>query len=186
MESRYKKQEQKEEFAIVLDVILQNQHSFKETEVAQSIGKTNYTLLELVPKPGVELRTGDEVYIGEGKRDEIKFIKRAIKPENLTASAKSELEFTLMDIIDEKEETFVSFFNNAGPITIRKHSLELITGIGKKHLRELLDERDTKPFESFKDMSQRCSFLHNPQKVIAERIKKELDAPEGIKLFVKK
>lgn len=187
MENRNKKpMEPKEDYAIILDVSLQNQHSFKESEVAQSIGKNNFTLLELVPKPGVQLKPGDEVYIGDGKREEIKFIKKSIRPNNLTGGAKSELGFALLDIIDEREAEFVNFFNNSGPITIRKHSLELIPGIGQKHLRNLLEIRETKPFTSFKDIKEKCPFINDPQKVIAERILKEMELQEGIKLFVRK
>ena len=181
-----KQQSIKEEYAIVLDVVLDNQKSFKDDEVAQALGTNGYTLLELVPKQGVILKSGEKLYIGEGKRDEVQFIKRALKPKDLSGSASSELKYALMDIIDEKEDQYVNFFNTAGPITIRKHSLELIPGIGKKHLTELLDERDEKPFESFKDIKERCPFLSEPQSSIAQRIIKELEGDEDFRLFTKK
>lgn len=176
----------KEEYAIVLDVVLDNQQSFKDDEIAQAIGTSSFTLLELVPKQGVLLKNGDKVYIGEGKREEIQYIKKTLKVEDISGSAHSELKFTLMDLIDEKEEQFVTFFNRAGPITIRKHSLELIPGIGKKHLKDLLEERDEGDFTSFANLKERCTFLGEPQKAIAERIIKELEGEEDFRLFTKK
>lgn len=174
----------REEYAIVLDVYSPSQ--FSDEVNVQAIGTSQFTLLELAPKQGVELKLGDKTYIGEGKRDEIQFIKRAIWPDKLSNDAKAELEFVLMDIVIEKEEQFVNFFNTAQAITIRKHSFELIPGIGKKHLRELLDERDEKSFESFKDIEKRCSFLGNPAKAIVQRIIQEMNNQEDFKLFVRK
>ena len=174
----------KEEYAIVLDVFQPS--NFKDETVVQAIGQTLFTLLELAPKPGVQLKIGDKVYIGDGKRDEIQFIKRAIWPDKLTIDAKDELSYVLVELVEDREEEFVKFFNNAGGITIRKHALELIPGIGKKYLKDLLNQRDEKFFESFEDIAQRCSFLSNPQKAISERILQEMNDQEDFKLFVRK
>lgn len=176
----------KEEYAIVLDVVLENQQSFKSSEIVQALGTENFTLLELVPKQGVILKPADKVYIGDGKREEIQYIKRSLFLDKLTSAAKSELTFTLMELVKEKEEAFVNFVNNAGPVTIRKHSLELIPGIGKKHLAELLEKRDEKKFESFDDIKERCHFLAEPEKAFAERIEKEIEGNDEVRLFVKR
>lgn len=186
MEQNRREEGSKEEYAIVLDVVLSNQNSFKESEVALALGTNNYTLLELVPKTGVILKTGQKVYIGDGKRDEIQYIKKSIRGDKLSASAKSELIFALIDVINDKEEEFVKFFNNAGPITIRKHSLELVSGIGKKHLTELLEERYVKPFDSFADIKERCPYLSDPAKAIANRIIDELEDKDDFKFFTRK
>lgn len=178
------RQQPKEEYAVILDVVLDNQKSFKDDEVAQAVGTNKYTLLELIPKQGVILQSGTTVYIGEGKREEIQYIKRSLKPKDLSGSANSELKYALIDIINQKEDEIVQFFNTAGPITIRKHSLELIPGMGKKHLREFLDQRDEKEFDSFDDIKQRCPFLGDPQNAVAQRIIKELEGEEDFKLFI--
>lgn len=182
--SKQQKPQIKEEFAVVLDIIT-NPGKYSDSLSIQAIGTTTFTLLELVPKPGVEIKNGASLYIGDGKREEIQFIKKALKIEELTPSAKAELEFIIQDIINQREKEFINFLNNTGPITIRKHSLELIPGIGKKHLNELLDER-FKPFESFEDLKKRCGFFSDPQKAISHRIIKELEDPEEFKLFTRK
>lgn len=180
------KTQQKEEYAIILDVVMDNQNSFSDNEIAQAIGTTNYTLLELVPKQGVILKAGQKVYLGEGKREEIQYIKKALNVSKLTSAAKDELEFAVDEIVREKEDEFVNFFNRAGPITIRKHSLELIAGIGKKYLSDLIWERDKKPFTSFEDIKERCSFLQNPVQAVAKRLMDEINEKDDFKFFTRK
>ena len=167
-------QKDKDEFAVDLDIINQ-ENDYRNSTMIQAIGTKTYSLLELVPKSDAEIKIGDKVYIGDGKRDEIQYIKRALYPDKLSNSAKSELIFTIMDIIDDREKEYINFLNNSGPITIRKHALELIPGVGKKHLKDLIETREDKPFEDFKDVKSRVSFLSEPQKAFATRIIDEID-----------
>ncbi len=173
----------KEEFVIVLDVVLDNTSSFKSNEKIQALGYNTYSLLELVTKPGVSVKTGQKLYVGDGKRDEVQYIKRILPYDLLTASASSELSYVVEDIIEEKEEMFVNFFNTAGPISLRRHSLELIPGVGKKNLQIIFDERSKKPFESYKDISERLSFLSDPIKSITQRIMNEIKGETEHRFF---
>jgi len=174
----------KDEYAVVLDIIVESGKSFKDKEFIQAIGTKYFTLLELVPKEGVSIIPSQKVYIGDGKRDEILYIKRALPINKLSGSSKSELLYAIEEIVKERESEFVDFFNKAGPVTIRKHSLESIPGIGKKHLQELLESREDKPFESFDDIKERCDFLPNPSNAIAQRIKTEMEGEAERNLFV--
>ncbi|MFH1520720.1 MAG: DUF655 domain-containing protein, partial [Candidatus Micrarchaeota archaeon] len=114
----------KEEYAIVLDFLPNGYHfdkrpSHKKTPIAQAIGKTRFVLLELVPKKGVALRPNQEVYIGEGKRDEVHHIIGKLSIQKLTETAKSELEYVIKDLVQKNKESFVEFFNKAQPLTTR-------------------------------------------------------------------
>ena len=62
----------KEEHAIILEY-LPNGYPLegRTMPIAQAIGKKELTLLELVPRRGVTLEIGEEVYIGEGMRDKV-------------------------------------------------------------------------------------------------------------------
>ena len=55
------------------------------------------------------------------------------------------------------------------------HSLELIPGIGKKYMWDIIKAREEKPFESFKDISERLPTLADPAGMIVNRVKQELD-----------
>jgi len=73
---------EKEEQAIVLEY-LPNGYPLegKMMPLAQVIGESNLTLLELVPRKGVSLETGERVYIGEGKREKVYYILGKLKRE---------------------------------------------------------------------------------------------------------
>lgn len=183
------KPEIKEEYAIVLD-FLPNGYPFDsrpmhmKTPVAQAIGKDHFILLELVPKKGQFLQPYQEVYMGGGKREEIHHIVGKIPLDKLTQTAIMELEVVIKDIVIKNQSKFVSFFNSAGPINTRRHQLELLPGIGKKHMWEILEKRKEKPFENFDDIKLRVKLMPNPETTIIKRIMSELEEQDRYKLFV--
>ncbi|MFA4886901.1 MAG: DUF655 domain-containing protein [Candidatus Nanoarchaeia archaeon] len=180
----------KEEHAIVLDFLshgypFDKRPSHKKTPIAQALGKTTLVLLELVPKKDIFLQPYEEVYIGEGKRDKIHHILGRIVPSKLTETARKELEFVLDDLIMKHPAEFIGFINNAGPINMRRHQLELLPGIGKKHMLEILERREEGPFKDFNDLKERVKQLPDPEKIIVRRILLELEGNEKYYLFVK-
>ncbi len=175
---------EKEEYAIILDY-LPNGYPLdrKMMPIAQAIGKTNLTLLELVPRRGVELEIGEEAYIGEGKRDKIYYILGKLNREKLTESAKAQLEEFIEKIVKERETEFVQFFNKAEAINKRLHQIEFLPSFGKKHMQEIIKQREEKEFESFEEMKQRIPNLPDPEKAIEKRIFIELTTLERTNLF---
>jgi putative nucleotide binding protein len=180
----------KEEHAIVLDFL---KHGYPEDSrplhqkeaIVQALGKDHFTLFELVPKPDLEFKSQDEVYVGEGERDQISWIKGILPFDKLTQTAKSELKFVIEAAVTKNEEKFVNFFNYSGPISLRAHTLELLPGIGKRHAKELLEEREVRPFVSFEDITARVSSVSNPKKLVIGRILDELEEKDRFKLFVR-
>lgn len=177
---------EKEEYAIVLDY-LPNGYPLerKMMPLAQAIGTNNLTLLELVPRRGISLEIGEKVYIGEGKREKIYYILGRLGKEKITESAKSQLQEFIGNIVKEKEKQFVEFFNKSEAINKRMHQIELLPGFGKKHMREILDKREEKPFESFEEMKKRITNLPDPERSIEKRIINELTELERHKLFTR-
>src|SRR3989338_6826274 len=84
----------------------------------------------------------------------------------------------------ERESRFVEFFNKSEAINKRIHQIELLPGLGKKHMQEILKQRKEKPFESFADMKKRIQNLPDPEKAVEKRIIKELTSLERHNLFV--
>jgi putative nucleotide binding protein len=124
------KKQSKEEFAIVLDFLkngypFDSRPSHKKTPIVQAIGKDHFAILELVPKPEIFLQPLQEVYIGEGKRDQIHHISGKLAFDRLTGTAKSELEFVIKDLVKKNEKRFIEFFNTSTPLTTRMHQIEL-------------------------------------------------------------
>jgi len=176
----------KEETCIILDFLASGYSDRRHAEpTAQAIGTNSFSLLELVPREGIELKQGDEVYVGEGKRDKIRFIRGTLEYGRLTNVAKNELEITIEEVIRKKETRFVDFFNKSGMLTPRMHSIQLLPGVGKKHLVDLLDERKKKPFESFAEIIQRVKNFPDPFKIVVQRVITELESEEKYHLFTK-
>ena len=175
----------KDEYLIILDFFPHGKPGDKRAEpLAQGIGQDFFNLLEVVIKEGISVKPLDKVYIGEEKRDEVKYIRGRIRYEELTTYAKDLLEKVVEEIIDKNEKRFVEFFNRAGPLTTRLHSLELLPGIGKKHMWEIIRERKKKPFENFDDLQKRVPMLPNPKKMIVRRIIEELQNRDRHRLFI--
>ncbi len=168
----------KEEVARILDYLpygrSPDSRSYQKQPLTQGVGETNFVLMEMTPKEGVVPKVGDRVYIGSGERDVIDHVNRRIYYDELSNSAKIELPFEIQKIVLDNEPRFIRFFNEAGPITTRMHTLELLPGIGKKLMWAILNERKKGPFKSFKGLTERVKGLHYPEKLIAKRIEDEL------------
>ena len=175
----------KDDYVIVLDFLPRGKPGDRRVEpLAQAIGEKFFNLLEVVIREGTEVKVKDRIYIGEEKRDQVKYIRGRINYGELTNYAKNELEEVIDDLIGKDEKRFVNIFNVAGPISLRMHTLELLPGVGKKHLLDIIRQRKIKPFESFKDLQERIEMLPDPKKMIVKRILNELDEKDRHRLFV--
>ncbi len=175
---------EKEEYVIILEYL---PHGYplegKMMPIAQAIGETNLTLLELVPRKGITLETGEKVYIGDGKRDKVYYILGRLRREKLTESAKDQLYEFVKKIVKQREKQFIDFFNKADAINKRIHQIELLPGLGKKHMQEIIKQRKEKKFENFEEMKKRIQNLPDPGNAIEKRILKELTSLERYNLF---
>ncbi|MBN2042184.1 MAG: DUF655 domain-containing protein [Candidatus Aenigmarchaeota archaeon] len=177
----------KDEWAITLDFLPHGYYGMRISQpVSQVLGEEYFSLLEVIVREDVHLKVGQRVYIGDGKRDEVKFIKKRIDFNDLTGGAKEEVEDIVKNIVEKNPKKFLDFFNRAGPITTRLHQLELLPGIGKKHLWAILSEKKEKDFESFSDLKKRVSMLPDPEKMIIKRIMEELQDMDKYRIFVPK
>lgn len=179
-------EDKREEYAYVLDFMVSGKSFSNRSEpITQLIGEERFTILEATIKPGASLALGERVYIGKEEREKILLIKSRIGFDELTQTGKNELPNIIMKIIKANERRFVDVFNNAGPLNIRQHSLELLPGIGKKHLEAILKARNEKKFESFKDILERVQLMQDPAKLITDRIIAELQGEERFYMFTK-
>jgi putative nucleotide binding protein len=186
MEKRY------EEYAYVLDFLphgrpgLQpgGRAGYRAGALIQCIGEEFFTLLEALVKEGLMLKAGDKVYVGKESRDEVTYIIGRVGFDELTGAAKAELPGVINRIVLNREAWFVNFFNTARAVTPRMHALELVPGIGKKYMWQVINERERKPFESFEDLQKRTE-LPNPVKLITKRVLEELEGDSKYRLFTR-
>jgi putative nucleotide binding protein len=103
----------------------------------------------------------------------------------ITGSAQSELDNVVTTIVTENEQRFVDYINNAQPLTPRRHSLELIPGIGKTYLKLIIEQINKQKFLNYKDMEDRAG-LKEPVKHLSKRILEEIAGETQFKLFVRR
>ena len=180
-----KKQIRKDDWAIVLDFLSHGHRGMDRSQpVAQVLGEIYFSLLEVIIRDDLHLKTGERVYIGDGKRNEVKYIMGRAKVDSLTVVAQEELVDTVEMIVKKNQERFLEFFNKSGAITTRLHQLELLPGIGKRHLWGIINERKNKSFDSFDDLKKRVPLLPDPEKMIVKRIMGELRDGDKYRIFV--
>ena len=182
MEKRY------EEEAFVLDFLTHGRAGtrpgYRAGAVVQVIGKAFFTLLEAIAKEGIVLRPNDKVHVGKARREKITYITGRISFEELTANAKMELPNIVEKIVLTRERWFTNFFNTAQAVTSRMHTLELIPGIGKKYMWQIINERERKAFLNFRDLQDRTR-IPDPSKLITKRIVEELGGESKYRLFTR-
>lgn len=175
-----------EDYAWVIEYLpLGHAAQIKKEPVVQLLGEKFFTLLEATVKPESTIVVGNKVYVGKEGREEIDHIKGRITYTQLTNGAKEVLPNMLRKAVGEREMDFVNFINNARPVSIRVHTLDLLPGIGKKNMQALLKEREIKPFESIEDLKERVPTLSDPVGVFVSRILSELEGKEKYYLFTK-
>jgi len=176
---------QKEEYAIILDYLPYGYPlEGKMMPIAQAVGEKNFTLLQLIPRKGMTFQLKEKVYIGDGKRDKVYYILGRLPSEKLTETAKVQLEEFISSAISGREKEFVDFFNKSSAINTRIHQIELLPGYGKKHMKEVLEERKKQEFKSFEDIKNRIPSLPDPRGSILKRIIQELNGDERHRLFI--
>lgn len=142
----------------------------RKSPVAYGLGTDSFRLYELDLGEDAAASVSDRLALdgpAVGRYREVSY-------DDLTRNAAAEVEYAVEAIVEADEERFVDFYNEAGPITLRLHQLNLLPGVGKQLRNNVLDERKRGPFESFAEVSERVSGLHRPREVIVERIVEEI------------
>jgi len=176
--------------AVVLDYLPHGRSDdtrpqYQKDALAYVLTEENFDLLELTLTDDADINIVDWVAVDPPDEEAIDSVDE-IEFDELTSSAVSELEYAIEAIVDNDEQRFVDFYNDAQPITLRLHQLNLLPGIGKKLRNKILDERKRGPFESFEELSDRVGGLHRPKEVLIERIEEELrDDDLKYKIFVR-
>ena len=177
-----------EEHAYVLDFISQGKSKTVHGRggvIVIALGEERLTLLEILGVDDSTFDIGEKIYIGKDGRTNVQSVLGKLDYEQITGTAQSELENVVNTIVTKNEQRFVDYINNAQPLTPRKHSLELIPGIGKTYLKLIIEEINKQRFLNYNDMEDRAG-LKEPVKHLSKRILEEIKGETQFKLFVKR
>ncbi len=144
--------------------------AYRKSPAAYGLGSESFRLYELTLVEDADVSVSDRVALD----GELVSRYREVDLGDVTRNAAAEVEYAVEAIVDADERRFVDFYNEAGPITLRLHQLNLLPGVGKKLRNNVLDERKRGPFESFEEVSERVTGLHRPREVLVERIVEEI------------
>jgi len=178
-----------ESYAYILDYLpngRQTERGFHREPLALAVGETELKLFEIVPRPGVTFTVGQRIPLlpSGGVLPPIDHVRRRIGHDELTVTGRTELTNALEAIVKENSAKYLRFFNEAPAVSRRFHLLELLPGIGKKTMQQIVEERRRAPFQSFADIEERL-HLKNPERLIVGRIEQELGGVEDkYRLFV--
>ncbi len=104
-------------------------------------------------------------------------VNKVLHYDDLTPTSINTLSSVLESYVKENEAKFLHFINNAGPITLKRHSLEVLPGVGKKLMWEIIKYREKHPFQSFKEIHENVPGF-KPVDVFAKRIIEEISDPD--------
>ena len=161
--------------AVVLDVLPNgrpddDRPAYQKSPVAYALGASSFRLYELTLDGDADVSVSDRIALDGPNVSRY----REVEFDDITRNAAAEIEYAVEAIVDADERRFVDFYNEAEPITLRLHQLNLLPGVGKKLRNNVLDERKRGPFERFEEVETRVSGLHRPREVIVERIVEEI------------
>ena len=142
--------------------------------IAQIVEASKFQLYEIVlNKSKIVNRKLQEKIIVEENQNIYERIQRKISFLDLTPTSSSTLDLVIGQYVNENENRFIEFINKSGPITIKRHSLEILPGIGKKLMWEIINNREKPPFESFEDLHSRVPGF-KPVETFTKRIIEEI------------
>jgi len=155
--------------------------------IAQIVEGSKFQLYEVVlNKSRITDRKLQEKIVVNDNQNIYERIQRKITFLDLTPTSSSTLDLVIGQYVNENENRFIEFINKSGPITIKRHSLEILPGIGKKLMWEIINNREKPPFTSFDDLHTRVPGF-KPVETFTKRIVDEI-RDEELKhyLFVKR
>jgi putative nucleotide binding protein len=159
--------------AIVIDMTPQT--TSEQPLEGTVLSEADFRLYETTFIEGTDVSIGDRLVLAPTEEREEIDAFREVGFSDLSNTARNELEYAIDAIIDADPQRFYTVYNEAGPISLRLHQLNLLPGIGQKLRDAILDARKRGPFDSFDAVADRVDGLHRPREIIAERILEELE-----------
>jgi len=96
-----------------------------------------------------------------------------VRLKDLSGTSQQELIQALSSSIQADPERHISFYNSAGPMSLKFHSFQLLSGIGNSKAIQMVQKRGIAGWHAFEDVDEACGI--ESVKLLAERYVKEME-----------
>lgn len=142
-----------------------------------------FQFFDVILVPGSKFSINERIKLTTRSKRILKL--KELQFNQLSSSALETLPKTIKNIVRTNESRFISFLNQAHPLTTQMHQLQLLPGIGHKRMWNILEVRKNTPFTSFNDFTERTG-ISDPGAIFLSRIVVELEESPKYRLFTKK
>lgn len=160
---------QKAGYARVLD------HDVEEN-VIYALSENPFVLSRLKPKEGIANQmAGNRIWIGKdrSRREVVDAVLGMTSVERLSNAASLDLPLIIQLFIEENAGHFInSFFNKAGPLSLKQHAFELLPGVGGKKAQQMVEIRGRVGFKSLEELNEKCGI--DAAELLATRFHQEM------------
>ena len=145
-----------------------------KTNVIVALGESKMMLGRYAAKD-LTATVGERIYVGvdSSKRTAVDEILGMAKLDRLSSNAVRDLPLVAQIFVEENQAHFInSFFNIAGPLSLKQHAFELLPGIGKKKALQMVEIRGSSGFASLEQLNDSCSI--NAAELLSRRFIAEI------------
>jgi len=96
-----------------------------------------------------------------------------VRLKDLSGTSQQELITALSSSIQADPERHISFYNSAGPMSLKFHSFQLLSGIGNSKAIQMVQKRGIAGWHAFEDVDEACGI--ESVRLLAERYVKEME-----------
>ncbi len=96
-----------------------------------------------------------------------------VRLKDLSGTSQLELIAALSNSILADSDRHLSFFNSAGPMSLKFHSFQLLSGIGNSKAIQMVQKRGIAGWQNFEDVDEACGI--ESVILLAERYVKEME-----------
>ncbi len=96
-----------------------------------------------------------------------------VRLKDLSGSSQQELVASLSASISSEPERHLSFYNSAGPMSLKFHAFQLLPGIGNSKAIQMVQKRGGSGWNSFEEVDDDCGI--ESVRLLAERYVKEME-----------
>tara|TARA_Y100000588_G_C13976358_1_gene805206 strand:- start:67 stop:636 length:570 start_codon:yes stop_codon:yes gene_type:complete len=96
-----------------------------------------------------------------------------VRLKDLSGTSQQELVGALSDSILADKERHISFYNSAGPMSLKFHAFQLLPGIGNSKAIQMVNNRGSSGWSSFEEVDESCGI--ESVRLLAERYIKEME-----------